>query len=183
MTPHVVGIDPSLTSTGIAHIDPDGRVTLTRVCSKGRAGASWYERLHRLDTLTAQIRQRLDLPGPAVVVIEAPAYAAASTSVHDRAGLWWGVFASARRAGHDVVAVTPSQRMMYATGTGRADKDRVLAAVIRRYVDVDVSGNDEADALVFAAIGRRLVGAPIEVSLPATHVRALKKIALPGGEV
>ena len=182
MTPHVVGIDPSLTSTGIAHVAPGGRVTLSRVRSKGRAGASWYERGERLLDLAARIDEHLALPDPAVVVIEAPAYAAASTSVHDRAGLWWDVWHAARGRGHTVVAVTPSQRMVYATGTGRADKDRVLAAVIRRYVDVDVSGNDEADALVFAAIGRRLVGAPIEESLPAAHARAMRKIALPGGK-
>jgi crossover junction endodeoxyribonuclease RuvC len=51
--------------------------------------------------------------------------------------------------------------------------------VIRRYPDVDVDGNDVADALVLAAIGCRHLGSPLEESLPANHLAAMNKIRWP----
>lgn len=178
MTPHVYGIDPSLTSTGIAHITPDGSTSTWRVKSKGVKGATWQARHARIADLSRRVTERVSDYGAGrpLVVIEAPSYGSVSTSVHDRAGLWWAVYDRLHEQGARIVPVSPAQRMMYATGTGRADKDAVLAAVIRRYLHVEVTGNDEADALVFAALGRRLVGEPVEASLPKTHLRALAKI-------
>ena len=73
----------------------------------------------------------------------------------------------------------PTSRATYATGKDNAGKDAVLAAVVRRYPDVDVTGNDEADALVMAAMGARLLGHPLEDSLPQSHLRALAGLELP----
>jgi crossover junction endodeoxyribonuclease RuvC len=70
--------------------------------------------------------------------------------------------------------VPPSSLKVYATGNGNADKDAVLAAVVLRYQGlVTVVNNDIADALIIAAIGARQIGAPLEASLPATHLRAM----------
>lgn len=169
----VVGIDPSLTSTGVAMVQ-GGQARTWRVRSKGVARAPWDARFARIQDVASRVCATV--PVGALVVMEAPSYGSASTSVHDRAGLWWEVYRRLVARGAAVVPVSPSQRMKYATGSGRADKDAVLAAVVRRYLDVDVSGNDEADALVFAAIGARLVGAPLEASLPKAHLAALDKI-------
>lgn len=189
--PHIVGIDPSLTSTGVAVIHPrlaytamtpgyplreDSRtIELHRVQSKGKASASWDERGDRLNLLVGGIIDAV--PMRALVLIESPAYGAKGTGQFDRAGLWWALHDALR---HDrscrVVPVTPPQRAKYATGAGNADKDRVLAAVIRRYPSVEVTGNDEADALVIAAMGARLTGRPIDGDMPAAHLAALDKL-------
>ena len=87
-------------------------------------------------------------------------------------GLAWG-------AGVPVLPVPPSCRAKYATGKGNAGKDEVLLAVARRYPHAPVGGNDEADALVLAAMGARLLGEPVEDSLPKAHLDALAKLALP----
>lgn len=173
----VVGLDPSLTCTGLAVRDHDGVITLHRVQSEGRKGDDWEARCLRLERLTARIVEHV--PAGALVVIEGPAYAARSTSVHDRAGLWWSVYRELRTAGHPLLVVTPNQRMMYATGKGRADKDQVTAAAVRRYLDLPIAKNDEADAVIFMAMGLRMLGHPLEPSLPKTHLRALDKLALP----
>lgn len=195
----IVGIDPSLTSTGVAVIHhPDhprglifrndplpgaalpgdrlGRsVELRRVRSKGKASASWDERGDRLGELVVGIIDAV--PSQALVLMEAPAYGAKGSGAFDRAGLWWAIHTELRYGnGCRVVPVTPPQRAKYATGAGNADKDRVLAAVIRRYPAVEVSGNDEADALAMAALGARLVGHPIDGDMPAAHLDALTKL-------
>ena len=59
-----------------------------------------------------------------------------------------------------VVEVSPTARA-HATGKGTARKDAVIAAVESRY-EVGVANDNEADAIVLAAIGARLVGFPIE---------------------
>jgi hypothetical protein len=53
--------------------------------------------------------------------------------------------------------------------------------VVRRYQQVDITGNDIADALVLAAMGARQLGTPIETSLPAVHLTAMTKISWPKG--
>lgn len=95
---------------------------------------------------------------------------------HDRSGLWWLVVAQLQVP---VMEVPPSIRMKYATGKGQAQKDDVLTFVLRRYPEIEFRGNDQADALVLAAIGRRVMQAPIEEFLPQSHLDALNKVRLP----
>ena len=55
----------------------------------------------------------------------------------------------------------------------------MLLAVAKRYPHVDVQDNNQADALVLAAIGARLAGHPIEDGLPKANVEALAKVTRP----
>lgn len=172
----VVGLDLSLTSTGWARVTDAGTITTGRIQSKGAKSATLAERQARLLDLTAQIvgaAWSADL-----VVIEGPSFGQHRQSgQHDRAGLWWLVV-------HQLVSVTqvvevpPASRSKYATGKGNAAKDTVLLAVARRFPTVDITGNDEADALVLAAMGARHLGTPID-DMPLTHTTAMAKVAWP----
>lgn len=193
----VVGLDLSLTSTGVARIDTDAEtVKLDTVTSKpaknlGRHGGvlpptldQRHGRLHNLRREIGLCAHDADL-----IVVEGPSYGSKTGQQHDRSGLWWLVVDWLSNEpgnggwGISVVEVPPANRIKYATGKGRADKDAVLAAVIRRYPDVVVGGNDEADALVLAAMGARHLGHPIEPSqpgcvrgLPLTHLAAMDHV-------
>lgn len=171
----IVGLDLSLTSTGVASIT-DGDITVRRVQSKGRKDATLHERRDRLADLAAAITEHAQ--DATLVVIEGPSFGQHRQSgQHDRAGLWWLVvdlLAEVTR----VVEVPPASRSKYATGKGNASKDAVLAAVVRRYLAVDVTGNDEADALILAAMGARHLGQPID-DMPLTHTAAMTKVAWP----
>lgn len=170
----IVGIDPSLTSTGLAIIEA-GHVQLLRVRSSGKADATWAQRRKRLGDLGAQIGSHV--AGADLLVIEGPSYGqSVSASAHDRAGLWWAI-ASAFEVPLGVVA--PTGRAKYATGRGGAGKDEVLAAVIRRHLDLDVAGNDVADALTLAAMGARALGCPIDEPLPEVNRAAMLGAAWP----
>ena len=175
MSAYVAGIDLSLTSTGLAVIGPDG-VQVHRIQSKGHKDATLIERVVRLRRIAVELDDRLT--GGDLIVIEQPAYSRTTGHMHDRSGLWWLIVNSL--SWHTpVVEVAPTARCKYATGKGNASKDAVLAAVVRRYPDVDVTGNDVADALVLAAMGARALGHPIEASLPQTHLDAMAKVAWP----
>ncbi|MBA3907928.1 MAG: hypothetical protein H0X35_14780, partial [Pseudonocardiales bacterium] len=155
MSPVVIGLDLSLTSTGIAIID-GGSVTLHRVKSKGAKGdtlAARHVRLLRITDETYSLGIYNSTDRCSLVVIESPAFSRTTGHMHDRSGLWWLTVDIFRMHGYPVAEVTPTARAKYATGKGNAGKDAVLAAVVRRYPDVEVSGNDEADALVLAAMG------------------------------
>lgn len=171
------GVDLSLTSTGIAVVTPS-RTVLERVTSSGRKDATLDQRQERLAVLTRRIVVSIPLTAD-LVAIEGPSFGQSRQSgEHDRAGLWWLVVSAMRRQGVRVVEIPPATVKTYATGKGNAPKDHVLAAVVRRYPDVDVAGNDQADALVLAAMAARHLGSPID-DMPKDHLRAMDKVAWP----
>ena len=184
----VVGLDLSLTSTGMASINAHrgmvSTVAVRRAESKARPVRrgdpphTIGERSRRLRDLTARITSHCAHAD--LVVVEGPSYASDTGKAHDRAGLWWLVVARLTGAGLQVVEVPPTNVKMYALGRGagaNTGKDAVLAAVIRRYPAVEVTGNDEADALLLAAMGARFINHPIEPDgLPQTHLRAMNGV-------
>lgn len=171
----VVGVDPSLASTGIAVSgDP---VQTRRIESKGSLDATWPERHHRISSLAGRIAD--EAPPGSLVVIEAPSYGSVGGAAHDRTGLWWLAYDLVLAKGCRIVPVAPSQRAKYATGMGRAAKDRVTAAAVKRYEDIDITGNDVADAVILMAMGLRLIGEPIDAPMPMTHLAALDKLEVP----
>lgn len=181
----IVGLDLSLTSTGIATIETgDGREhwTVERITSKARAEATLEERHTRLHNLRLEIALKAAMAD--LIVVEGPSYGSKTGHQHDRSGLWWLVIDWLKRPedfdgwGKPVAEVPPSTRMRYATGKGQAAKDAVLAAVVRRYPQIDVTGNDEADALILACMGARHLGHPID-DLPKTHLAAMDAVRWP----
>jgi len=177
----IAGIDLSLTSTGIALVttQPDADGHTKRIESKGHAKASLAQRNTRLTRLAKAITD--EAGGADLVVIEGPSFGQTRQGgQHDRAGLWWIVVNLLREEySSTVVEVPPACRARYATGKGNAAKDMVLASVVKRYADWDVTGNDVADSLVLAAMGARHLGHPIETSLPTTHLAAMAGVAWP----
>jgi crossover junction endodeoxyribonuclease RuvC len=174
----IVGIDLSLTCTGVAIIR-DGQAITGRITSKGKADATLDQRVIRLHNLALEIGLRAADAKPDLVLIEAPAYSKSMGSMHDRSGLWWLTVDLIDSLDRPIVEVTSGGRAKYATGKGNASKDDVLSAVVRRYSTVDVNGNDEADALILAAMGARHLGSPIEESLPKVNLEAMSGVAWP----
>lgn len=184
----IVGLDLSLARTGVARItrgDALGHeVTVQSVIVKQRTVSTKRRdpplTLHERDVRLRKIAGRvIDLcRGADLVVVEGPSYgSSAESGTWDRAGLWWLIVARLGGAGLPVVEVPPSSLKTYALGKGGGagtGKDDVVTAVVRAYPDVAFSGNDEADALVLAAMGARFAGFPIEPRTPpATHLRAM----------
>lgn len=174
-----VGIDLSLTSTGIA-VSRHGWLETTLVTSKPPKGGGLYSgKLARFQQIRSDIMMNIATGSESHVYLEGPAYASAGQATHDMAGNWWMLYEMLTDWGHMVTVVPPAVVKQYATGKGNAAKDAVLAAAIKRYPEIDIPGNDIADAVVLMAIGRRLMGQPLEADLPKTHLRAVDKLVKP----
>lgn len=146
----VVGLDLSLTGTGIALLNINGRGMTCRLKSDP-AGMDVRDRRERLRQLRDDILRYAG--APELAVIEQPAFSRTTGQQHDRSGLWWLVVDALLGRDVPVVEVVPQALKRYATSKAGAGKDEVLAAVVRRWRDVEVCTNDEADALVLARMG------------------------------
>ena len=174
-----LGIDPSLAGTAVASI-VDGQITTARFSSAPVHGVR--DTVRRLNSIEGWVRDQIAGLGPVdlVVGIEGPSYGQARQGgQHARDGLWWRLVTRALAYVDDVIVVTPAQLKKYAVGKGggaSASKDAVILAVARRYPQFTGATNDEADALVIAAMLARLDGHPIETDLPGPCLAALDKL-------
>lgn len=170
----VIGLDLSLTSTGIAVITTTGYAA-HRI--KPPADLRGLTRMR-------WIRQNIDdlIVGITLVVVEGPAYGAQSgqSGHHERAGLWWLVRERVESLVGEMAIVPPAVLKKYATGRGNASKDEVLAATIRQWPAFEGSSNDAADALWLAGIGADKLGQPA-ITVPDTRRAALGKVEWPAG--
>lgn len=164
----VVGLDLSLTSTGIAWVD-EGRVGVSRLQPKIRG----YDRLRKIRETALGAASGAD-----VVAVEGPAFGAQGDAYHQLAGLWWYVTEALHGTGVPLVVVNPSTVKTFATGKGNAGKDLVLAAAVRRFPDVPIDGNDQADAAWIAALVAHHYGTSV-VTVPDINLRALAKVEFP----
>lgn len=161
----VTGLDLSLTRTGMARIVTQGRgvesVALQSVTSQP-GGSSVEARLDRMGAIASEVADFV-LPG-SLVVIEAPAYSRQAGARHERSGLWWLVARMAKAKGCRLVECSPTARQRYAVGrAGSAvKKEHVWSAMRESFPQVLIANHDEADGLVLAALGARLIGFPVD---------------------
>jgi crossover junction endodeoxyribonuclease RuvC len=153
----VMGLDLSLTGTGVAAWHPARGWHRTTITSTGHNTDTYEQTGARLERICDQIEDVRAGQRPALVVIETPAFSSASGHARDRAGLFWLVVSRLRRDWPDVAVAycPPNTRIRYALGKGSGSKDEVLAATIKRYPDADVRNNNEADAVLLCAMGAR----------------------------
>ncbi len=162
--PVVVGLDLSLTGTGIATWKA---ADVIRSRDTGHT---------RLAVLLSHVGARCH--GADLVVVEGPAFGAKGSAYHQLAGLWWLVAHQLFTQSVPYAVVSPAAVKQYATSKGNAGKDMVLANVVRRFSDVDVNDNNAADALVLAAMGYDHLGCPM-LDMPQSHRAALDKVEWP----
>lgn len=180
----VVGIDPSLTSTGIAWYITSGGDDAAGCDRIGRPGLlTKLDLTNRVFAVDAIVQGVLNAAGRAdLYVIEAPAYGGQTVATAGRVemnALWWLIVRRLIRAEQKVALVAPSQLKLYGAGKGNAPKNAVVDAVARRLPMFPTTGNDNtADAAVLCAMGCEHLGQPI-VAMPAANRTALRKVGWP----
>ncbi|MFG3639105.1 hypothetical protein ACGF3C_02375 [Micromonospora sp. NPDC047762] len=174
----VIGLDLSLTATGIAS-------NLGWCQTIGETGITTLPLDQRLDAIERLNRDILTTIGggpgnwPDLVAIEIPAFSRSGAGSHERSALWWRVVRSLRDREIPVAEVAIQQRMRYATGKGSASKGAVIDAVARRLPMFATGGDDNcADAAILAAMAADHLGQPMAV-MPAAHRRALDAVQWP----
>lgn len=161
LAPHVIGVDLSLTRTGIACAHGADSITPPR-------GTTGFDRLRWIRRAVLAWTAEADL-----VIVEGLSYASNMPSAQERAGLWHLVMVAIDGKGIRWTQLPPATLKKYSTGKGNAGKDEVLTAAVRR-LPMPIDNNDQADAAWLCAAGHELLGAPL-VELPATHRRALDR--------
>lgn len=178
----VIGIDLSLTSTGLAAII-DGRISGTEVVRLSRwtkkAPQTQSERLQRFNDILGWIN--LWTVGANLVVMEGLAYDAHDTA-RQLAGLSWLTQRQLWLADIPTALITPSKLKLYAvgkgSGRGAAGKLAVTRAADKQFPGVEIEDDNAADALWLAAMGARWLGQPVD-DMPQTHLAAMAGVAWP----
>ncbi|MFF7795601.1 hypothetical protein [Streptomyces sp. NPDC007991] len=178
--PVVIGIDPSLTGTGIASSNGWCEVIgykKHRTKDPGITQLPHADRIRAMRDLLAQVRTAIGCPD--LAVMELPAPSRSGGGAHERGWFWWEIYFYLTSSYIPVGLLTPNARALYATGKGNAPKNLVVDNIARRFPDWATEGNDNAaDAVALMAAGRDWLGAPI-TDLPKTHRAALDKATWP----
>lgn len=171
--PRVVGLDLSLTATGIA--DSDGSVGTIKTKLRGCERLAW---------IAEQVANAIDSAADSwvggawpLVVIEDYAFSRADAHSHQVGELGGVIRLQLHEAEVPWVAVVPSSLKKYATGKGNANKAAMLQAAWQR-LGYEGTDDNEADALWLRAMGLDALGHPL-VALPAVNRAALEKVAWP----
>lgn len=172
----VVGVDHSLTSTGVAFVaapaDEEPRVEWMRTINSAAPPLTadpLEARMDRINLIARRFADHMDdvadhpAGGPLILVIETRDFQTKTRlggMPTDRAGLWVQIMCTARIYGAWLVGVAPTTLKVYGCGNGSAGKHEMQDAVERRY-GVTCRNDDEADALAAAAMGADRYGRPL----------------------
>lgn len=177
----ITGIDPSLTSTGLAAI-VDGRLTGTEVVRPAgwtrKAPRTEAQRQERLDVILSEIgtwTRSADL-----VVMEGLSFDSHDTE-RQLAQLSGVIKRQLWKAGRPFVLVPPSKLKLWSVGHGNAPKSVMLAAAREAFPEIEIEDDNAADAVWLAAVGADHLGERPESVTPdrASVVELLAWPALP----
>lgn len=174
----VLGVDPSLTATSRCLVI-DGVPYLRVTCTEPKTGKDD----EKLERMRFQVDEIVEWSVKAhVVVIEGLSHASRGSATRDLAGLWWMMMDRLRH--HDVcVAVcAPQTRAKWATGKGNAPKFVVGQHIGKRWPDIELRDDNEADSLALASMALHLTGQlPWQPTKPQTE--ALEALSWPFGRL
>lgn len=178
----VVGLDMSLTGTGVAvlkFLEPwegHDQIELSTIKSVGHRGDDLLQRRTRLHRITNTVMRSAE--GADLVCIEGPSIGgqAAQSGKHDRSGSWWLTIDALLEQGITVVEVPPASLKTFACGKGNAGKADVAAGITRLWPDVYPKGDDQFDALCLASMAAILADLGVPFKQLAHHTKALVKV-------
>ncbi|MBV2366947.1 RuvC family protein [Streptomonospora nanhaiensis] len=172
-TPRVIGLDLSMTATGIAHAD--GATTTVKPASSGD---------HRLNEIRSAVHQAAGgLPrGNRGIARWVDLAVIEDLPTHARAAGITGMVHGAVRSlltecGVAYVVVPPATLKAFATGKGNADKTAMAIAALKR-VGAEFADDNQCDAWWLRQAGLHHLGAP-EFPLPSAQAARLDKVTWP----
>lgn len=191
----VAGIDPSLTSAGIAILKDGQPVHTSHHGVNGKTdGATYQSRNRRGRWTAAKVRDAAMLHGrPDLVLIEALPHHLQEIGVADRCYLWGKIYEAFDWPNIPIAVINPQTLKVWVTGKG-STREKGMSSYQRRKQDkklmVDTiqswwpgtiadGEDDEADALGLAAIGAFHLGDPMPFTPKPRHTTGLDKVQWP----
>lgn len=175
----VVGIDSSLSSTGIAVVRADwARTDVVR--STGRQSDPLPVRSRRMLDMRNRIMNHLP-EHVDLVVIEGLSYGHNQPGQDRLHHLWWlvvGALGQARPGTH-VTACPPSTAKKACTDNGRATKQQIMSQMRKWWPQTGIDDDNAADALALASLGAIHMRVPVPFPVQEHTRLALAKLDLP----
>ncbi len=181
----VVGLDLSLTGTGVAAIAVATAELSTAVhSSPPPATDSLTGHVLRHRRLADGIVGQVVAADPALAVVEGLQFSVRmrDSSLTRRGFLWWAVIEGLCDAGVPVLEVAPQQIKQFATGRGNASKSEMVAAYAKAWPNAELGRGveDRADAAAAAALGAAWLGVQgLPQSMTAVRTKLLAKLPAP----
>lgn len=183
----VVGIDPSLVRAGITVLTRgDDGVAYPKVLRDTGysldAAASYDDHSDRIAINARTVYRILDsLPAkPELVLIENMLPPKDGNFSHnERAALWYGIWSGIKARGLPRCTIQPGTLKAWATGTGRGDKEMVLAEVSTWWPHIPIRNHDIADSAVCAAMCATRLGWKMPFQTRRRHVEGLATVKWP----
>lgn len=168
-----LGIDPSLTETGISLIDEEGNSVLLTHLHVPQQG------VERLAFLKAKLCQLLDPYDIAFSAIEGAAMNAVG-HLHDL-GQWHGVILLyLYDRGIPCATCVPMQTKKYVSGSGKQSGKATIILDVYKYYNKEVRNDNEADAFIISNIAKDYYTIFIDQKdipdLPKHRIEVLKKL-------
>lgn len=197
---HIVGLDLSLTSAGIAVLSTDSPArgsagcypTLLRcVGEAGRKDDDYRTRSRRIrrqtravvDTIENAVTGHGTKAFPSTItlaVIEGPIYGMQMLGAYfDRAALFHGVYGALDARNIPIAVIPPTTGHQFTTGVAHADKKLIVAEVSKWWPDVRIANDDIADALGYALMGAMRLGLRPPFRAGARHHNAIASASWP----
>lgn len=166
----IVGIDLSLTSTGVAVVtETDRRILLNTEVFKsspirtgppgknGKSTETLRDRYTRIRDHAATIIHNGSTADLVVIegMIPSPGR---DRGIQDRPALWWIVVGAFMRRDIPVAVASPAAMKRVITGKGNADKVEVALAIQKLWPNATLGNNDTADAAGLAHCGAVALG-------------------------
>ncbi len=152
----VCGIDPSLTSTGLAKISGTKILDTSLIKTSGKADVPYRERAERIIYIVDGIATFC--AGVDLVVIEGPSFRSVSTSTWERAALFYRCLEHFTNNSTPFAVAPPKSAKKWASGSGTASKDAVMDCLVNVFGDFDAPSLDVSDALALAGMGAHHLG-------------------------
>ena len=150
---NIVGIDLSLTATGLCSRSPRGGYSTEEFSPKKKVLiARWV-------AIRKYIRDFLPLSKKCFVFIEGYAFAARSRSVTGLAEIGGIIRMDLYDHGIEYIEIAPTMLKKFVTGKGNVKKDLILKEVYRRW-NMDLESHNMADAYGLVKLGEAAFGLP-----------------------
>lgn len=187
----VVGIDPSLTSTGLVILRdgrpfrPPGAPLPLKAIGNDQPARTYDEQADRIGSQYKLIRDEIvkwtEYVHINLVVIEGLPHGVNLPSTSERSGLWWDLYRLLRARRIPIGIIYPTTLKLWATGNGKADKAAMKATVKSWWPHARdfITNDDIADAAALALAGAFQLGDPMPFEVRPVHAERLKAAKWP----
>lgn len=151
-----VGVDLSLTHTGVVALD-DGKLVSKKSILTKPTGKRPVDEINRIEGIVQQICFVIDANKPDVVAIEGLSFMSRkTTALAQLSGLNYMLRRELMRRGIPFVIVAPSSLKKFITDKGNAQKDEMMEAVFKRW-GVTILDDNENDAYCLAQVAFAMI--------------------------